>query len=411
MSWKRRFCRRHFRILAGLCCFLAVIASALPGCGASGTTPTTPTAPTTPTTPTAATPTLSGVSVSGTVPATGATSQFTATATLSNGDKQNVTNQAAWQSSNEGVVTVSSVGVVTGIGFGEADVRATYQGVSGSQHVNLVGTTLLVVSAATDEAVPGASVDVAGRHFTTDSGGRVTLSVPPFGSPIDIVASGYLDRRTTFRPDQALYGTRFSLWPKTSTSGLTEAFTRAVVYNVNFSNPAGTPRPLLRPDEGQLPIVLLGSLASDREKTAAAQSGIDQVNRALAGHVRFFLSAPVTGPHLEVEQLDFRDNQLDRVCFGGGACCICDWQGHGKITMGSAVDRPHTLQNIPGTLAHEMGHAFGLGHTPNESDPDVMGYSGVSRLTGAFTERERLIIWMMFQRPRANRWPDDDPTR
>jgi hypothetical protein len=56
---------------------------------------------------------------------------------LSNTTAQNVTTQATWQSSSLLVVTTSTTGAVTGIGAGEADVRATYQNVSGSQHVSI----------------------------------------------------------------------------------------------------------------------------------------------------------------------------------------------------------------------------------------------------------------------------------
>jgi hypothetical protein len=78
------------------------------------------------------------VAVSGAIAAVGATSQFTATARLSDAAMQSVTSQASWQSSNTAVLAVTNAGLVTGVGLGEADVRATYQGVSGSLHVSLV---------------------------------------------------------------------------------------------------------------------------------------------------------------------------------------------------------------------------------------------------------------------------------
>lgn len=113
---------------------LVVITMPLLGCG--GPSPSGPTPPV----PTAGS--VTTVALSGTVPAIGASSSFTAIATLSSGATQNITSQATWQSSNLAVITVASTGVVTGTGVGEADVRATYQGISGSQHVSLVGPTL-----------------------------------------------------------------------------------------------------------------------------------------------------------------------------------------------------------------------------------------------------------------------------
>jgi hypothetical protein len=65
-------------------------------------------------------------------------------ATLSNGTTQNVTTSATWQSSNTGVATVTSGGLVTGVNFGQASISATYQGVSGpvtvTLQLNLTGT-------------------------------------------------------------------------------------------------------------------------------------------------------------------------------------------------------------------------------------------------------------------------------
>jgi hypothetical protein len=60
--------------------------------------------------------------------------QFTATASLSNGTKLDVTASATWTSaasSATGIATVSSTGMVTAQGFGLVDVSATYQGQNG----------------------------------------------------------------------------------------------------------------------------------------------------------------------------------------------------------------------------------------------------------------------------------------
>jgi len=100
-------------------------------CGCRGEQPA-------PSTPVGPTPSVTSVVVSGTTPAIGETTQFTATATFSNSTTQDVTSQATWRSSNTAVVTVSNTGAVTGVGAGETDVSATYQNVSGSQHLSLV---------------------------------------------------------------------------------------------------------------------------------------------------------------------------------------------------------------------------------------------------------------------------------
>jgi uncharacterized protein YjdB len=82
----------------------------------------TPTAPST-------TATLTGFAVTGTPPLVGATSQFVATARLSNSTTQDVTSQATWASSDETIATVSSGGLVEGLSPGQVKISATYKDV------------------------------------------------------------------------------------------------------------------------------------------------------------------------------------------------------------------------------------------------------------------------------------------
>ena len=110
-------------ILVPLVC--VVVAAA---CGGCGTPP-----PSTPTTPTA---TVTSITVTGAgSPSARDTAQLTATANFSDGTTQTVIGQATWESSNAAVVTVSSSGAATFVAAGEADLKASYKGVSGSAHV------------------------------------------------------------------------------------------------------------------------------------------------------------------------------------------------------------------------------------------------------------------------------------
>jgi len=97
---------------------LAVIAAA---CGSTSTSPTT----------------VSSIAVTGAAPAVGATAQFSAIATMSNGTTQDVTSLSAWSSSNSGTATVSSSGVVTGVAEGSTTVQATYLSVSGTDAITI----------------------------------------------------------------------------------------------------------------------------------------------------------------------------------------------------------------------------------------------------------------------------------
>ncbi len=87
--------------------------------------------------PTTATATVSAIAVNGSVPAVGSTSQFTATATMSDGTTKDVTSAATWQSSNSADATVSSTGMVTGVAGGSVTVTATYQSVTGSDQFTI----------------------------------------------------------------------------------------------------------------------------------------------------------------------------------------------------------------------------------------------------------------------------------
>jgi len=85
----------------------------------------------------------------------GMTTQFTATATLSNGSTQNVTSTAAWSSSNPAVATVTSGGAVTGVSVGDAVITATYSGISGNAPVSLTRSTPIVVSGVVTDGFSG----------------------------------------------------------------------------------------------------------------------------------------------------------------------------------------------------------------------------------------------------------------
>src|SRR5438270_293833 len=142
----------------------ATMAVLLWACGSGSTS--TPSAP--------STPTLSSVGVTGTTPAIGASSQFTATANLSNGTNQNVTNQAAWQSSSTSVATTSSSGLVTAVGAGEADIRATYQNVAGTLHIS-VAAWVRATARCSDGSYRGSQ----NRSGTCSSHGGVSCWICP----------------------------------------------------------------------------------------------------------------------------------------------------------------------------------------------------------------------------------------
>ena len=68
----------------------------------------------------------------------GATQQFTATGTYSDGSMQNLTSSVTWNSSSTSVATITSGGLVTGVGTGSTTISATSGSISGSTNLSVV---------------------------------------------------------------------------------------------------------------------------------------------------------------------------------------------------------------------------------------------------------------------------------
>jgi hypothetical protein len=83
--------------------------------------------------------TLQSVVLNGTAPVKGASVQFTATAMYSDGSTKDVTASSTWSSSDPTIATVSSTGLVTGVGDGTAAITASYLTMSSSDPVQITG--------------------------------------------------------------------------------------------------------------------------------------------------------------------------------------------------------------------------------------------------------------------------------
>src|SRR5215475_3378632 len=78
----------------------------------------------------------------------GATQQFTATGTYSDGSTQNLTSQVTWASSNTGVAAVSASGLATAEASGTTTISATLGTVSGSTGLSVVSGALAITTTA-----------------------------------------------------------------------------------------------------------------------------------------------------------------------------------------------------------------------------------------------------------------------
>jgi hypothetical protein len=139
--------------------------------------------PTTPT-PTPSSATLTGLTVSTASP-TASVFQLVATARFSDNTTKDVTSLAQWASSNASLATVAPTGMVTVVGTGSVDLRATYQTVSDSLHLVVVLSPRPVVTLSgvvhevkpADHALAGVRVDIvagldAGKFVLSDPNGN-----------------------------------------------------------------------------------------------------------------------------------------------------------------------------------------------------------------------------------------------
>lgn len=68
------------------------------------------------------------------------TQQLTITANYASGDTEDVTDSATYSSSEEGVATVSSSGLITGVAEGSATITASFGGATGTCAVTVEDT-------------------------------------------------------------------------------------------------------------------------------------------------------------------------------------------------------------------------------------------------------------------------------
>ncbi|TKB27207.1 DUF4082 domain-containing protein [Desulfopila sp. IMCC35006] len=95
-------------------------------------------------------PLLANISVTPVSPtiSTGATKQFTATGTYTDGSTQNITNQTTWTSSSKGVATINSFGLATGVSSGVTTIAAALSSVTGNTTLAVQSTPLTITTAS-----------------------------------------------------------------------------------------------------------------------------------------------------------------------------------------------------------------------------------------------------------------------
>lgn len=170
--------------LSGFACIALALSVAC-----SGNNKTNPSAPTP-----APGVTVSSITITSATPSS-SSFQLTATARMSDGSTRDVTTLAAWESSNAGLATVSSSGVLTVVGTGDVEVRATYQSVMGALKILVTrpaSPTTFVLAGVVREVAPAAKLVSgvrvaitggadAGTFVMTDSSGQFRFSTVSAG--------------------------------------------------------------------------------------------------------------------------------------------------------------------------------------------------------------------------------------
>ena len=162
-----------------------------------------------------AAPTSAGTAVSSiavtSAPVSNASIQMTAMARMSDGNSQDVTRLAVWESSNQAVATISPAGMATVVGAGELDVRATYQSASAvrctcglaafrcrrSRLPAPAGASAPFQLTAMARLVDGSTVDVT-RSAIWQSSNTQLATVSSTGS-VTVVGTGDVDLQATYQ--------------------------------------------------------------------------------------------------------------------------------------------------------------------------------------------------------------------
>ncbi len=105
---------------------------------------------------TVAAPTLVSIAVTPSNPSlpVGGMQQFTATGTYSNGTTSNLTNSAAWSSSNPAAATITSSGLATGVAAASTTITATSGPISGSTTLTLTAALTSIAITPSNPSIP-----------------------------------------------------------------------------------------------------------------------------------------------------------------------------------------------------------------------------------------------------------------
>lgn len=264
----------------------------------------------------------------------------------------------------------------------------------------VAGSTLRIVSGETGQPVSGARVAIAGKEWVSDSAGELVVEqLAPNGASVDIQAPGFLDRQTLVRRGEH---TLFELWPSQSATRLDESYTRALVYESASISSDGDVEPLDHPDLSVARVAIEPNDAISRDPRAmeALRDASAEITDALGGAIVYSVGLATGAIPITLLLDPHNESIVDENLRAFTRC----WMTRLVITRCEIVYRDVEVVRSNTTL-HELGHTFGLNHSPDRSE--IMGVRrlGIPR---QFSSRERLAMRLMLKRLPGNLFPDND---
>ena len=215
---------------------------------------------------------------------TGATQQFTATGSYSDGSTQNITSQVTWSSSNTAVATINASGIATGASAGSTTI--------GGQQSGVIGNTTLTVQSAplaiTTSSLPNGTLNSPYSATLTANGGTPSYTWS--------LASGSLPSGLTLNPTTgAISGTPSATGSFNFTAQVSDSSTPPVTTTKSLSITVSTaPSTLTIWPTSAVPGVVDGGPDN------AVQLGVkfrSDVAGTIQG-IRFYKGAGNTGTHV-----------------------------------------------------------------------------------------------------------------
>jgi hypothetical protein len=215
---------------------------------------------------------------------------------------------------------------------------------------------------------------------------------------VDVVVPGFLNRQTIVRTGEA----RLVLWP--DTSAFPGEYTRSLVYTSASTTDAGAPTTLIRLPTRVRTVVVQPSagIQADGAAIAAHRAGVDSLNGATAGlGVRYVVEG--TGDLTVPTKVDPAYSSCAALT---RALALVWTSGAGEVTRAEITFCSESTARSAATVAHELGHTFGLRHSTDPRDLMHGTYRG-SRSTTPMP-RELLTMALMRGRRAGTEWPDND---